>query len=189
MPIRQSVILIHPPVAKPCEAPAGIARLAGALNRHGIECAMLDAGLEGFLYLLRRPQTRTDTWTRRAVRNLSGNLAALVDPRTYGHFDRYKRAVRDVNRLIEVSVGGEHVSINLANYEDERLSPLRSAELIEAAERPEENPFYPYFAGRLATLVERRNPGMIGLSLNYLSQALCTFAMVGFLRQRFPALP
>ena len=46
------IILIYPPVAKPCEPPAGIARLSGMLAGLGVEHRLLDANLEGLLYLL-----------------------------------------------------------------------------------------------------------------------------------------
>ncbi len=46
------VLLIHPPLAKGCEPPAGIARLAGALRGAGLTCRVLDANLEGQLHLL-----------------------------------------------------------------------------------------------------------------------------------------
>ena len=43
------MILIYPPVAKPGEPPAGIAKLCGALNHHGVGYRVLDANLEGLL--------------------------------------------------------------------------------------------------------------------------------------------
>jgi hypothetical protein len=50
--IFQHMILIHPPVAKPCEPPGGIARLSGALNAHGTNHILLDLNLEALLYTL-----------------------------------------------------------------------------------------------------------------------------------------
>jgi radical SAM superfamily enzyme YgiQ (UPF0313 family) len=201
------MLLIFPPAAKPCEPPAGIAKLAGALKAHGVSCFVLDANLEGLLYLLERPQTASDTWTRRAVKNISKNIAALKDPKTYRTIDRYRRAVKDVNRALEVSAGERGVYLGLSDYQDRQLSPVRSADLILAAEHPEQNPFYPWFRERLPDLIEktflsRRREGnnddaekdtttaeqLIGFSLNYLSQALCTFAMIGFVRKEFPGI-
>jgi len=46
------MIFIYPPVVKPCEPPAGIAKLCGALNHHRIKYSVLDANLEGLLSLL-----------------------------------------------------------------------------------------------------------------------------------------
>ncbi len=182
------MLLIFPPAAKPCEPPAGIAKLAGALNAHGIPCTILDANLEGLLYLIRQPQTASDTWTRRAVKNSSSNLAALRDLRTYHSPDHYSRTVKDVNRVLEASAAEFHALLGLADYHHQQLSPVRSSDLIIAAEHPEKNPFYPYFKVRLSEIIEKNGSPLIGFSLNYLSQALCAFAMIGFIRREFPGL-
>ena len=201
------MLLIFPPVAKPCEPPAGIAKLAGALRAHGISCCVLDANLEGLLYLLEQPQAANDTWTRKAVKNISKNIAALRDPRTYRSLDRYSRAVKDVNRVLEVSARGSGVTLGLVDFQHEHQSPLRSNDLIASAERFEKDPLYPWFRERLTQTIEEsclsRRRGrcgekhqergwsteetpLVGFSLNYLSQAFCTFAMIGYIRKEFP---
>ena len=182
------MILIYPPAVKPCEPPAGIAKLSAVLSRHGIKIRVLDANLEGLFYCMQRPKRPLDTWTKRSFRNLSKNLAALKSRHAYHNFDRYKRAVMDVNRILKMSAGNKNVTLGLANYQDREYSPLRSRDLIRAAENPENNPFYPYFEKRLRGLLEKEQPSVVGFSLNYLSQALCTFAMVGFLREKCPEL-
>jgi Radical SAM superfamily len=182
------MLLIHPPVAKPCEPPAGIAKLCGALSSHGVKVAVLDANLEGLLSLLRDPVLPLDTWTQRASRHLSRHLSSLKDLNTYHHFDRYKRAVSDLNRLLDRAALPRRVRLGLANYEHQELSPARSADLIKATERPEDNPFYPYFRKRLLEFIENKNPSVVGLSLNYLSQAFSAFAMIGFLKREVPGL-
>ena len=200
------MLLIFPPVAKPCEPPAGIAKLAGALNAHGVSCEIFDANLEGMLHLLRLPNAASDTWTRRAVKHCSSNIEALRNPDTYRCFDRYSRAVKDVNRVLEASGERYRAAPGLADYRHQALSPVRSADLIHAAAYPEQNPFFPWFSRRLSeffdgSAVQRQgreeklyepahdavsSRGFIGLSLNYLSQALCTFAMIGHIRKTFP---
>jgi radical SAM superfamily enzyme YgiQ (UPF0313 family) len=182
------ILFIHPPVAKPCEPPAGIARLCGALNHHGIKYTVLDANLEGLLSLLETPPASSDTWTSRASRHLSRHLASLNGWDVYRKIDRYRRAIKDLNRLLEMAGRSSRVHLGLANYEHEELSPARSSDLVRAAENPEDNPFNPYFKNRLTELLEKEQPPLIGFSLNYLSQALCTFAMIGFLRRRWPGL-
>jgi hypothetical protein len=185
------MLLIYPPVSKPCEPPAGIAKLSGALKQHGVKHRVVDANLEGLLYLLDNARSATtgipDTWTKRALKNIGNNLAALRDRSIYRSIDRYKRAVLDVNRVLEMSQTGQ-ATVTLANYHHSGLSPLKSGDLLRAAERPEENPFYPYFSQRLRGLLEEDQPAVAGLSLNYLSQALCTFAMIGFLRKECPGI-
>ncbi|HEY4743563.1 MAG TPA: radical SAM protein, partial [Desulfuromonadaceae bacterium] len=180
------MLLIFPPVAKPCEPPAGIARLAAALHGSGIRCRLLDANLEGMLWLLGQPCNADDTWSRRAVKNLPANLAALRAPATYRSFDRYSRAVRDVNRVLGVAGRESGATVGLGDYRHSRLSPLLSSDLLYAAEHPEENPFHPWFSRRLAECLD--GVAVAGFSLNYLSQALCAFAMIGFVRKHAPRI-
>lgn len=55
------MLLIFPPLAKACEPPPGIAALAASLKAHGVWCRLLDANLEGQLWLLDQPQVAADT--------------------------------------------------------------------------------------------------------------------------------
>jgi len=179
------LLLIHPPVAKACEPPAGIARLAGTLAAAGIPCRVLDANLEGQLQLLEQPQEAFDTWTRRALRHRTAHLDALRSPDTYRVPARHARAVSDLNRLLAAAGGKFGGTISLADYQQTQWSPLSSADLLAAAAHPEGNPFYPWFSRRLPALLD--GAAAVGLSLNYLSQALCTFAIIGFIRRHAPA--
>lgn len=180
------MLLIHPPVAKPGEPPAGIARLAGVLRAHGLPCRLFDASLEGLLWLMEQPSLAEDTWTRRAAKGRAGHLAALRDPRTFRSPDRYVRAVRDLNRLLAVAGKDKGATVGLADYQQVYLSPVSSVDLLRAAAEPERNPFFPWFSRRLPELLD--GVRMVGLSLNYLSQAASAFALIGFIRQRFPGL-
>ncbi len=180
------MLLIHPPVAKPSEPPAGIALLGGALRANGVPCRLLDANLEGLLWLMAQPEPDEETWTRRAVKQRARHLAALRDPSTYRFPDRYVRSVSDLNRLLSVAGRGSGATVGLADYQQEHFSPVSSAGLLRAAEEPERNPFYGYFSERLPEVVD--GIGFVGISLNYLSQAVTAFALMGFLRRRFPSL-
>jgi hypothetical protein len=186
------MLLIYPPVSKPSEPPAGIARLSGALNHYGIKHAVLDASLEGLMYLSQRAvnnqTTYSDTWTRRAFHNFDSNLYALKNRQTYRSMARYRRAVMDVNHVMELSSGNDSIKLNLSNYHHEGLSPTSSRDLLTSAETPELNAFYPYFSNRLSGIVEREQPAIVGFSISYLSQALSAFAMLGFLRRKYPWL-
>jgi len=184
------MLLIYPPLAKPCEAPAGIARLAGTLRGHGLtSCTLLDANLEGQLSLLGRQPPADDTWTRRACRAIDANLHQMRSPEIYTNPARYQRAVADINRVLEQVGLQQQLGLNLANYQDPTVSPLKSADLLRCAGDPEHNIFFPWFAERLTRILEETNPQMVGLSLNYLSQAPTTFAMIGFLKRIAPGLP
>lgn len=185
------MLLVFPPIAKACEPPAGIARLAAALHVHGIPCRVLDANLECQLWLMEQPLSVDDTWSRRAAKNLSRNLAALRAGEIYSSPDRYGRAVRDVNRVLAVAAAASGAKAGLADYQHTRLSPLRSDDLLSAAEHPERDPFYNWFSERLPALLHNSATESVrtaGFSLNYLSQALCTFAMIGYLRKKFPKI-
>lgn len=180
------MILIHPPIAKACEPPAGIARLVGALKTHSLPRDLVDANLEGILYLLDQPPAAFDTWTSRAHRHLPEHLGFLRSKEGYQNRDRYRRAVLDLNRVVEKSNRGGRARVSLANYSDSALSPLKSVDLIQSAERPDENPFFKYFRKRVRRLLTEMHPGVVGFSLNYLSQALCTFCMIGLVKLENP---
>jgi hypothetical protein len=186
--IKKSILLIHPPIAKPCEPPAGVARLACSLRAAGIDCRVWDASLEGLLDLVQRPVAAHDTWSRRAAKNRGAHLAALRSPQLYRHRDRYRRAVMDVNRLVSLAGTEAGARISLSDYGQPELSPVRSRDLDQAAETYHRNPFYPDFARKLRHLFENRQPDIIGLSINFMSQALCAFALIGFIRKQVPAI-
>ena len=188
------MILIHPPIVKPCEPPAGLAKLVGALKRHHVKYTFVDANLECILSLLKgdhereAPMHPSGRWTIRARRHVESNLTLLTTWQGYENMDRYKRAVHDINRVLETSILNGGVRLSLSNYLDEKHSPVRSADLLRAAENHVQNPFFTYFRYRFLHLLEKEAPAMAGFSLNYLSQALCTFAMIGFLRQVHPRI-
>ncbi|MEN8142657.1 MAG: radical SAM protein [Thermodesulfobacteriota bacterium] len=182
------MLLIHPPMAKACEPPAGIAKLAGVLREHGRHCTLLDANLEGQLYLLDRDYSGKDTFSKRALRNKSANIKGLQSLELYKNPARYLKAANELNRLLEIP-GKPDIHLSLANYQDKKLSPLRSSDLVQSAAHPEANIFYDYFSSRLDKLLTENNPRMVGFSINYLSQALTSFAMIGHLKERYPQLP
>lgn len=186
---KKSILLVHPPVAKPSEPPAGVARLAGALKAHGIACTIIDANLEALHYVLDHIECPDDTWSRRAHRHMQAHLSSLRGPDLYRVPDRYRRAVSDINRLVASAGNGSRIQLSLANYDDQRLSPLRSEDLLAAAEHPETNPYCPYYRERILPVVGKKRPEVIGLSINFLSQALCGFALIGLLKRSYPEIP
>lgn len=181
-----SVVLIHPPVAKPCEPPAGIARLAGALRGGGVNCTVIDANIEGLHHVLRSAVPGDDTWSRRAHRHLKKHLALLRSPEGYRRADPYRRAVADLGRLLGRAAEDNGIKIGLADYRDARLVPVRGADLRQAALHPQRNPFYDYYQNHLVSRVLAADPEVVGISINFLSQALCGFALIGVIRQARP---
>jgi len=179
------ILLINPPLVKPAEPPPGIARLCGTLLRAGVECAVIDANIEGILYLLGKNPPDSDRWTKRAVRNRARNLDFIRRMNGRHEFERYRRSVFDLNRLIGKSTEeGSPVRLTLSDYRHGELSPMRSADLLRAAERFEENPFYEYLSERISRALEMHSPDAVGISLNYLSQALTAMSIAGFIRAR-----
>ena len=184
----RSILLINPPVTKPCEPPAGVAKLAWALRAQGVDCRIYDASIDGILGLIHRPITAGDTWSRRALAGRTANLRALRSLDLYRNRDRYKRAVMDTNRVLHKAGLEFDVTLSLSNYGSPALSPVRSADLLRAAEQFESNPFYSIFSARLLDLFDQREPAIVGVSINFMSQALCAFAMIGFIRKRLPRI-
>jgi hypothetical protein len=182
------IIFIHPPVVKPSEPPAGIARLSACLKANGVEHRVIDSNVEGLLYLLRFAVQNgggTGRWDIRARKNLEANLDLLHTPEAFQNKSRYSRAVMDIHRVLQTAGKPCGVHLSLSDYEDSLRSPVKSADLIQAAEQPEANPFYSYFSGRLTQALEE-SPDFIGFSMNFLSQALCTMAMIGFVKKIHP---
>ncbi len=180
------MLIIHPPLTKPCEPPAALAYLSAILRVHHRSCTVVDMNIEGLYFLFDTAQPVDDTWSRRALKAKEKNLKALRSSEIYSNIDRYKRAVTDLNRILENAGNKFDIRLSFGNYGDRQKSPLKSADLRAAAEKPEDNIFFPHFSKRLKELNALHHPNTIGISLNYLSQALCTFSMIGFIRSRFP---
>ncbi len=179
------LLLIYPPVAKNCEHPAGVAKLGGFLRANGARCATLDANRLAFDYFLGLDCGKDDTWSRRARKNLALNIKGLKTAQGYANFDRYKRGVSDLNRVLS-GIGDERsVELSLANYQD-KYSPVQSDALLKVVQEYQETFFYDFYVKEISPVIELENPEVIGVSLTYLSQAVATFALIGFLKDRYP---
>ncbi|HTO88254.1 MAG TPA: radical SAM protein, partial [Thermoanaerobaculia bacterium] len=182
------MLLIYPPAARSTEPPLGIARLAGFLARNGVRTRCLDLCREGLDYLLGLEVEASDTWTRGALRRRGRNHALLRDPTTYATLDRYCRAVRDLNRALKAASAPFGVEAGLADYRDSSRSPLRRADLLAAAAAYESSVFFPHFRARITEALAASPTRTVGISVNFLSQALSAFAVLGFLKTVRPDL-
>ncbi|MBL8965981.1 MAG: radical SAM protein [Spirochaetaceae bacterium] len=182
------MLLIYPPGARSPEPPLGIARLAGYLRSRGRSVRCLDFCQEGLEYLLEaeRADPPEDTWTRGALRRRRGAAEALRSPGTYANFDRYVRAVRDLNRSLKFVSEPFGAEAGLADYRDANRSPLRRADLVAAAAEHRSSVFYGFFSRRLAAELAEDPEATVGVSIVFLSQALPAFALVGLLRAEHP---
>ncbi len=178
------MLLIFPPVAKPCEPPAGVALLSAALKTHGIPCRVYDASIDGFLHLIQSPMVSTDSWSVRALKKRDANLADLRTRALYTHVDRYHQRVYDLNKLVSISVDQTRFKISLSDYADNQLSSLSSRDLLKSAALYPENPFYPFFEERIRPMIQA-DEAYIGISLCYLNQALVSFALAGWIKANF----
>lgn len=184
--MNNRILLIFPPLAKACEPPAGITRIAGFLRGNNQKCSLWDANIEAQEYLLNLEQHPEDTWSKRAWKNNRRNLSALRDPVLYTNQDRYQRAVRDSNRVLSQSCKNSGVNISLADYQETTLSPHQSEDLLDTASRYKQSVFFPFYKNRLPELLVGTDTQYIGISLNYLSQALPAFALAGYIKNEYP---
>jgi hypothetical protein len=180
------MLIVHPPLTKPCEPPAALAYLSASLVAHGHPCTICDMNIEGLHYLFDTAEPEADTWSKRAFKHLQESLVSLQGGEIYSNADRYRRAVADINRILERTGKGYGLQLSLANYQDDNRSPLKSGDLLQAGKEYAANIFYPYFSRKLEELLATDTSRQIGFSLSYLSQALCTFAMIGYLKAHHP---
>lgn len=128
--------------------------------------------------------------TLRALKNRERNLAALRSPGGYRSFDAYKKALAEVQAALDWAAAqgprAGRVKIGLGDYRDPDYSPVDKGSLARAAKEYRHNPFYPWFSRRLGELVEETRCRTVGISINFLSQAVCGFALAGFLEETCP---
>lgn len=195
---RPSVLLILPPVVRCVEPPLGVARVAASLRRNGAEVRIIDLCAEGLDSLLRAdipPEVlgSLDPGTRFSVKRRERSTALLKSPEGYENADRHKKAALDLGRVLRAVSNsaapmGPVATVTPTDYEEEGRSPLRRADLLSAAADFRTNVFHSHFSSRLASALAEFPASTIGLSINFLSQALCAFAIAGFLRATYPHL-
>lgn len=178
------MLLIFPPVAKPCEPPAGVALLSAALKTHGIPCTVYDASVDGIMHLILSDLAPTDSWSLRALKKRDATVSDMKILGLYTNVDRYHQRVYDLNRLLAISVDQTRFKISLSDYSDNQLSSLSTQDLLKSAALYRENPFYPFFEERIRPLIEAAGE-YIGISLCYLNQALVSFALAGWIKANF----
>jgi radical SAM superfamily enzyme YgiQ (UPF0313 family) len=179
------MLLIFPPVAKPCEPPAGVALLSAALKTHGLPCTVYDASIEGVLSLIQSDLVARDSWSRRALKNRDTLIADLKTPELYTNVDRYHQRVYDLNKLLSISVDQSRFKISLSDYSDNQLSSVSSKDLLTSAAAFEKNPFYPFFEQKVRPQILASDSPYVGISLCYLNQALVSFALAGWIKANF----
>jgi hypothetical protein len=182
------MLFIYPPSVRSSEPPLGIARLAGFLRSHGREARCIDLCQEGIEFILELEAAADDTWTRGAMRRRELAAKTLRDINSYGSPQRYGRAVGDLNRAMRAASRGANAEASLADYREFERSPLLKDDLVDSAREYRANVFYPLFESRVGPELETSRDGIVGISICYLSQALCAFAIVGYIKATLPDL-
>jgi len=187
------MVLVFPPAVRSTEPPLGLARLTGFLRRSGRKVLALDLNqlaLDRLLGGEGLPEAGLGTWERGALRRRARNLEALRQNEAYrpSSFDRYKRAVLDLNRALKALSAPYGAEAGLADYREASRSPLRRADLLEAAASWEGSVYLPLFEEVVGGALEKDGEGILGLSLNFLGQALPAFSLIGLVRKRWPRL-
>jgi len=127
--------------------------------------------------------TAHTTQDRRALRQRSRALQQLRSEAGYTDRDRHHSAVAALQRTLSLSPG--RARPELADYHDPEASPLRHNDLLGAAEDPSSSPYHQTFAS-LAARVVAEQPRVVGISINYLHQALPAMTLAGMLRRALP---
>jgi hypothetical protein len=183
MPI---MLLIYPPMARSTEPPLGIARLAAFLKGAGREAQCIDLCREGIDYLLGLGAEAEDNRGRLSLRRRARAAGSLCEPDLYRNPSRYARAVDDIGRALRLASKPWGVEASPADYRDGSRSPLRRADLLDAAASFERNVFFPLFERRIAPALDAGGDAWVGISICYLSQALCAFALAGYIKSIRP---
>lgn len=182
------LVLIHPPVSLPSEPPLGLATLAASLRRRGVEVITLDANVEALQQLVDSvpQQAAVATVDRRALRQRQRALSQLRSSGGYFSRDRHHAAVATVRRTL--GLVGTAGRPDLADYHDAQLSPLCRQDLLASAQRHAASPFADHDQA-LARRVAGLAPRAVGISINYLHQALPAMALAGALRAHLGDVP
>ncbi len=184
------ILLIQPPALKAAEPPLALAVLLAHLQKVGIRATAIDANLDAYLYLLDGERLRdkagtcAETSLKRALNHRDDALQTLRSGAGQ-NFARYNTAVRYLNRLLAVW-NTESEKITLGDYQHSGLSPFAPQDLDSLARGEVHTLFHDYFTEKLLPQLKSSGAGIVGLSINYLHQALPAFELAGLIRAALP---
>jgi hypothetical protein len=187
------LLIINPPVVRPAEPPLGPFSLSSNLTSLGLGVTVEDINARWFSWLLREGTDlsfKATPFQRRAIRRLKENLDLVTDSRILKDFRRYGEAVLQLLSVIKLK--GEAISngslITFTDFRVPGLSPLSSLHLRSVALTGDCGPMGEFLAQETERLLAEFRPKMVGVSLNYLSQALPSMAIVGHIRRIAPSV-
>lgn len=170
------MLLLFPPMAKACEPPGGIPILGGALKAHNIAYKIVDMNYEATNFLL-------DNYFKSNPKK-EHNRTLIRSNQGYKNFDTYIKVLNELTKGLNSELD-DNTSITLANYISREFDALKSEDLIEAATEYKRSPFYEYYSKRIPELLRDHKTDTIGISLQYLNQAVCTFALIGYIKDNY----
>lgn len=194
--MSRPVLLVQPPHAKACEPPPGLLALAGHLRARGIPVEVADLNLEVQERLLSASSLEAGaarlaaggtagaplSSARRAVRRAPEGLAALRREETYREWGPYRAGLDAVAEGWTALSRARGARWSVSDLEVPGHSPLSSEDLLAVAREPERLPLFSELGAAARPLLDV-DPGLIGVSVTYLSQALPAFALAGELRR------
>lgn len=184
--------IVNPPLSKPCEPEPSVIALAGHLKARGISAEIFDANLafhlnvlspENLLAASALVEGPASTSAKRSAGGIGRVLAALRDPAVYQDKVRYQSALSSLVEAYRTAGRAMGVRLTPSDFVHDRLSPLKSDDLAGVYADPGLLPTVNALNGPVDEILSRR-PGIIGISVSYLSQALHAWAMAGMFRQK-----
>ena len=167
-----------------------MALLAGRLRAAGVSVEVFDANIEALQQMLEQvPDDAAGEITgRRALLHRRRALRQLRGAEAYDDLERHRSAVDTLRRVLRLGAEGSGARVDLGDFQDHQLSPFFRQHLMQAASVPRRWPFSEYLC-RLARRVAELRPRAVGISINYLHQALPAMALAGALRAECGELP
>lgn len=184
------IVLVYPPVVRPSEPPLGLAAVAGALKRAGVGCEVLDLNAEAFHVLLSEdfPSPKpSDRFSKRAISKLQDYVQNLSSPWILKEPKEYASAVSHIQRALWLRTAGSGgPRFTLTDFKHPKLSPLSTQDLCSMAVERSMGPVSKWLEHRVIQCLRSRKAGCLGISIQYLSQALPAMALAGAVKEAAP---
>lgn len=195
------LVLIVPPVAKPCEPLIGAYSLARLARGRNLPVEVIDANLDWFHHQIwgparptlasqlgQRPAGSSERRLQRALRHTC-TTNPMRNPATYLNRDRYQQAVEHLENILRGSAADcRDEQPGLADFRVRGLRPVSRRDLVSFLERPS-TIFDSYLHGVLVPQLVAMQPRVIGFSVTFLHQVFAVVRMAGILREKLPHIP
>ena len=210
------ILFVYPPTADLTGPYLSIPYLKAAVEERGHETAVLDLNLAAYLDLLsgRRlleiaedcrkrlaalPVTELP-WPQAAeylalsiavhdadsvAAEIDAAVRGLRDPEQFYDPERYQQIHTLLERAMAL-ISARHFPLELSFTRYETPFSLNTAEEIERASGPDENPFFRSYEDHLIPRMSSESPDVVGVSANFNAQLQQAFSIGRLLKQSFP---